>query len=63
MKAGDLVQFKARAWVFDHANQRYTSKNPGIILESNKSGGFYVLWADETVSQEHGSYLHNLGSD
>ena len=67
MKVGDLVNFEARAWVFDNANKDYV--NPGVILSMKKNplrDGRYtceVYWADGKITNEHDSYVHLISTD
>ena len=60
MKVGDLVEFHTKAWVFNHAANRYA--NPGLVLhvERRTDKGRLVAevyWRDGKVTQEHESYL------
>ena len=71
MQVGDLVNFDAKAWVFEQANDDYT--NPGVILSLKKKVYFprspinecdpprytvEVMWADGRITKEHDSYVH-----
>ena len=64
MKVGDLVRFQTKAWVFEHANNRYA--NPGVVLKIDpyENGlnkhrfSATVYWADGKVTEEYDSYLH-----
>ena len=65
MRVGDLVNFEAKAWVFESANREYT--NPGVILNitptpvgEQQRNAFVaeVYWADGRVTREHNSYLY-----
>ena len=65
MKVGDLVKFQSD--FFSAAARGYA--NPGIILQDvsrNHTGRpathFRVMWADQRVTTEHGSYLEPLTS-
>tara|TARA_R100000008_G_scaffold86819_1_gene81847 strand:- start:3363 stop:3551 length:189 start_codon:yes stop_codon:yes gene_type:complete len=54
MKLGDLVDFHSRAWVFKHAEERYS--NPGLIIKKNKSSAT-VYWSDGKITTEYNTYL------
>lgn len=61
MKAGDVVNFNSRSWVFKNANERYISRNPGIVVERRVlpagTEKFLVLWADGSRTIEFEAYL------
>ena len=68
MIVGVLVEFQSD--FFSAAEKGYA--NPGIILEDvsrqsldgvrSRSQHFRVMWADQRVTTEHGSYLEPLTS-
>jgi hypothetical protein len=68
-RVGDVVNFHSKAWVFEHANERY--ENPGVILEVLQTGTDIqenrfvaeVMWADGKVTTEYGSYLSYTGEE
>ena len=60
MKAGDVVNFNAKSWVFNSANDRYT--NPGIIIEQIAEHLSEVYWRDGKITREHSSYLVKVTS-
>jgi len=69
MRVGDMVNFHTKAWVFEHANERY--ENPGVILEVRPPGTHVlenkfvaeVMWADGKITTEYGSYLSYIGEE
>ena len=69
MKVGDLVNFEARAWIFESANREYA--NPGVILKvtrapvGRRQEAFVaeVYWSDGRITREHNSYLCFAGSN
>ena len=67
MHVGDMVNFHTKAWVFEHANERY--ENPGVILgvlRNGEAGCLFaaeVMWADGKITTESGSYLSYIGEE
>ena len=60
MKVGDIVNFFSTAWVFEHANERYQGRNPGVIVEvddSHRQTRYVVLWANGNLTKEFSGYL------
>ncbi len=62
MKTGDLVNFHAKAWIFDYVNERYT--NPGVIINVRDDftgmSVYTVLWADGKATNETLGYLETV---
>jgi hypothetical protein len=54
MKLGDLVDFHSRAWIFKHAETRYS--NPGLVIKKNNDSAI-VYWSDGRITTEHNTYL------
>lgn len=61
MATGDIVNFYTGAWIFNSANDRYSHRNPGVVIEaySRPDGAemSIILWADGSTTTEHKSYL------
>jgi len=57
------VEYYSNAWVFRKADDN--KKNPGVVL-TVRSGKHQqnctVLWANDTITDEHQCYLHRVNS-
>ena len=61
MKVGDLVNFYSG---FEPFNSGYENRNPGVVIELSRGGGWggksvscTVLWSDKSITSEHAAYL------
>lgn len=69
INVGDCVNFYSNAWVFRHSDDKL--KNPGIVIEVRNSDwkdpargfkprAYTVLWANNTMTNEHACYIHKI---